>query len=79
MSQGKRVKKPMPLLLLESEAADMLRVPLSTLRGWRYQGCGPNFVRLGTVIIRYRPSAVREFIRDCEAKSANTAPANAAA
>ncbi|AFL89423.1 hypothetical protein Terro_3203 [Terriglobus roseus DSM 18391] len=34
-------------LVTETEAARLLATPPGTLRYWRHQGKGPNFVRLG--------------------------------
>ena len=34
-------------LLTLSEAADILRVPINTLRWWRQRGTGPEFFKIG--------------------------------
>ena len=36
-----------PELLTITEAADVLRAPVATLRYWRHLGTGPNSFRLG--------------------------------
>ena len=41
-------------LLLESEAAEELRLSVRTLQRWRVEGGGPPFVRLGRHRIAYR-------------------------
>jgi DNA-binding transcriptional MerR regulator len=49
-------------LLTESQAAERIAVPISTLRYWRSTGTGPNFFRLGRAV-RYGPSALQQFIQ----------------
>lgn len=51
----------MEALLNETEAANLLRVSLMTVRRWRRQGTGPIFRKLGRSV-RYRPSDVADFI-----------------
>jgi len=41
-------------LLCTARAADFLNLHKSTLEHWRTQGTGPNFVRVGPKIVRYR-------------------------
>ena len=48
-------------LLTETEVAEVLKVSLPCLRRWRRIGTGPRFTRL-TRLVRYEPSAVREFV-----------------
>ena len=48
-------------LLTETEAAEVLRISLPSLRRWRKLGTGPRFSRM-THLIRYQPSAIREFV-----------------
>ena len=48
-------------LLTPDEAAEVLRVPRSTLTYWRYTGRGPAFVRCGR-LIRYRADQLTDFI-----------------
>jgi excisionase family DNA binding protein len=47
------------------EVAMLLRVPLSTLYGWRYKGVGPSGTRVGRHL-RYRRDAVMEWLRQQE-------------
>jgi DNA-binding transcriptional MerR regulator len=37
----------LPDLLTITEAADLLRTPVATLRYWRHLGIGPNSFRVG--------------------------------
>ena len=48
-------------LLVEREAAALLRKPERTLRQWRYLGRGPSYVRIGNSI-RYRRSDLEAYI-----------------
>ena len=41
-----------PDLLTITEAADLLRAPVATLRYWRHLGTGPRSFRLGRVLYR---------------------------
>ena len=38
-------------LLTLSEAADILRVPINTLRWWRQRGTGPEFFKIGRHLV----------------------------
>lgn len=49
-------------LITEHEAADILKVSVSTLRNWRYRGEGPAFIKLGKRAIRYRVPDVSAFV-----------------
>jgi excisionase family DNA binding protein len=48
-------------LLTITEVAQMLRVPVATLRYWRHLGAGPNSFRIGRHV-RYRRSDVRAWL-----------------
>ena len=51
-------------LLNESAAAELLDVAPQTLRGWRREGFGPPFVRLGRQRgVRYRQSDLEKYIQ----------------
>ena len=50
-----------PDLLTITEAADLLRAPVATLRYWRHQGTGPRSFRLGRRVL-YRADDLRSFI-----------------
>ena len=50
-----------PELLTITEAADVLRAPVATLRYWRHLGTGPNSFRLGRRVL-YRRTDLRTWI-----------------
>lgn len=55
----------MPELLNEREAATFLTLAPQTLRGWRSEGRGPGFIRLGAgkrTSIRYDRRDLQSFI-----------------
>jgi len=59
-------------LITPAELAAFLSVPVKTLRDWRYQGVGPEGLRVGRHV-RYEPSEVRRWlVEDCtrEARTA---------
>ncbi|WP_188666836.1 helix-turn-helix transcriptional regulator [Terasakiella brassicae] len=56
MSTAKKIN-----LLTEGQVADMFGVDQSTLRRWRYDGCGPHFIRLGSNI-RYRHEDIEDHL-----------------
>ena len=43
-----------PELLTISEAADLLRAPVATLRYWRHLGTGPTSFRIGRRVLSRR-------------------------
>jgi len=49
-------------LLTESQTAERIAIPVSTLRYWRSTGEGPNFVKIGKYV-RYDPSTLERFIQ----------------
>lgn len=49
------------LLLTTAELAGYLRVPRSTLYGWRYRGVGPPAIRVGRHL-RYRTCDVERWL-----------------
>ncbi|GID94529.1 helix-turn-helix transcriptional regulator [Amorphoplanes digitatis] len=53
-------------LLTINEVADILKIPVGTLRKWRTEGNGPEGFRLGKYV-RFRHSAVNRFISAREA------------
>ncbi len=58
-----------PLLLTEKEAARLLRIPVITLRKWRWQrkpgiGRGVPHVKIGR-LARYERAEVLAFIKQC--------------
>ena len=46
-SVGSLEERPDGDFLTLSEVADILRVPVNTLRWWRQQGTGPRFFKIG--------------------------------
>jgi predicted site-specific integrase-resolvase len=61
-------KTPLPSLLKEREAADLLGLSFRTLQSWRSRGGGPAYVRLGGGV-RYDAHDLSDFIQ-----SGRTAP-----
>ena len=51
-------------LLTPAEAAKLLKVPLSTLKHWRYTGEGPVWLRIGR-LPRYDPRDLERY-RDAQ-------------
>jgi excisionase family DNA binding protein len=54
-------------LLTPREVADLLRVSLDHLKGWRCSGTGPRFVRLGHRTVRYDEASVEQWLRERQA------------
>jgi excisionase family DNA binding protein len=50
-----------PELLTITEAAELLRAPVATLRYWRHLGTGPHSFRLGRRVL-YRRADLRGWI-----------------
>ncbi len=46
--------EPMPDLLTISEASELLRAPVATLRYWRHLGTGPRCFRVGRRVLYRR-------------------------
>ena len=57
----KHTDDPRPDLLTISEAAELLRTPVATLRYWRHLGTGPASFRLGRRVL-YRRADLRTWI-----------------
>lgn len=59
-------------ILTTAEAAEVLRVPVGTLRYWRHQGTGPKSFKLGAKRVAYMREDVEAWLReqyeagDCE-------------
>ena len=47
-------------LLTPAETAARLNVHTKTLERWRFEGRGPDFVKLGPRTVRYKRSAVEQ-------------------
>jgi excisionase family DNA binding protein len=54
----------MTKLLTPKEAAQQLRLSISTLRGWRKKGQGPPVVQLGPGTYRYSEEDIQKYIAD---------------
>ena len=52
-----------PELLTITEAAELLRAPVATLRYWRHLGTGPHSFRIGRSV-RYWRSEVHRWLED---------------
>lgn len=55
-------------LFSSDDLAELLGVPVLTVRKWRAQGTGPKFIRIGKYV-RYRPEDVQAWL-DALAKAA---------
>lgn len=61
-------------ILTTAEVAEVLRVPVGTLRYWRHQGTGPKSFRLGAKRVAYMRADVEAWLKqqyeaeagDCE-------------
>lgn len=51
-------------LLTEQQAATYLNVNPRTLQKWRFNGGGPQFVRISRRCIRYRPKDIRHWAQN---------------
>ncbi len=60
-------------LLTITEAADLLRTPVATLRYWRHRNIGPHSFRLGRRVL-YRRDDLRTWIDDKHSRSATDRP-----
>ena len=63
-----------PDLLTITEAADLLRAPVATLRYWRHLGTGPRSFRLGRRVL-YRRHALHAWI-DAQHGQVTVSPEN---
>lgn len=48
-------------LLKETKVAAILSIDVGTLRKWRWAGCGPTFIKVGTAV-RYDPDDLQAYI-----------------
>lgn len=53
-----------PQLITSAELARRARVHRSTVERWRYEGNGPQPIRLGYRTVRYRDADVARFLGD---------------
>ena len=61
ISQNNNASGPRTHLLNETELAAYLRVSVAACRKWRFQGRGPEFVKLGS-LVRYRREDVDNWL-----------------
>jgi excisionase family DNA binding protein len=57
-----------PYLLTITEAADLVRAPVATLRYWRHLGTGPRSFRLGRRVL-YRRDDLHDWIAQQRAET----------
>jgi excisionase family DNA binding protein len=62
----------MPEILTVKEAAAYLRVPVETMRQWRYKGTGPGHAKVGRHI-RYRQAELDRWLAEREREAASRA------
>jgi predicted DNA-binding transcriptional regulator AlpA len=51
-------------LLTERELADWLKVSIPTLRRWRMEGIGPEFIKCGPSLVCYQLAAVQRWLAE---------------
>jgi predicted DNA-binding transcriptional regulator AlpA len=56
-------------LLTIAEAAEVVRVPVATLRYWRYLGAGPRSFRVGRRVV-YRRGEIEAWLAEMESAAA---------
>ena len=56
-------------LFTPEEAASYLGLKVRTLEAWRWSGKGPQFVRLSSRAVRYRPCDLDEYVAERLARS----------
>lgn len=59
-----------PDLLTITEAAELLRAPVATLRYWRHLGTGPTGFRLGRRVL-YRRADLERWVSDRQAAASS--------
>lgn len=77
---GPRVGKNMNTLLTEEEVAKRLHVSLASIRRWRLERRGPQFIKVGS-LVRYRPEDLESWLASlptggAQLVKAETGPAN---
>lgn len=50
--------------LTEKEVAGLLRLAPGTIRNWRWNGIGPEYVKFGPRCVRYKRQEIDRFIAD---------------
>jgi predicted DNA-binding transcriptional regulator AlpA len=51
-------------MLTERELADWLKISVPTLRRWRMEGIGPEFIKCGPSLVRYQLAAVQRWLAE---------------
>jgi hypothetical protein len=66
------------IIVHERKAAEILAVKVATLRKWRWQGCGPTFIKVGAAV-RYKLADLEKFIEAGSRSSTSDQPRENAA
>jgi excisionase family DNA binding protein len=67
----------MNALLTEEEVAERLHVSLASIRRWRLERRGPQFIKVGS-LVRYRPDDLESWLASLPTGGAQVARAEAA-
>jgi phage terminase Nu1 subunit (DNA packaging protein) len=51
-------------MLTERELADWLKISIPTLRRWRTEGIGPEFIKCGPSLVRYQLATVQRWLAE---------------
>ena len=62
----------MSKLLTEDEVARQLRVSVASLRRWRLERRGPQFIKVGS-LVRYRPEEIEAWLAVLPTEKSSTA------
>lgn len=52
------------LLIDEKKLSELTGISVQTLRNWRHQRKGPNFLKISARLVRYRLKDVENFLED---------------
>lgn len=63
------MEKEGKVLLQESQVAEFLGVAVSTVRNWRVHGRGPDYIRLPSGSVRYRPDDLERWVTSGQRKA----------
>lgn len=75
-SAGKRKVGNMNTLLTEEEVTKRLHVSLASVRRWRLERRGPQFIKVGS-LVRYRPEDLESWLASLPTGGDRLAPAQA--
>ena len=59
-------------LLTETETANVLSLKVATLRRWRWEGKGPQYLKIGNAV-RYDPAVIERYIEESRRSSTSQA------